>query len=54
MADGRLIAVGGSNRQQGQVRTLEIVSLDAKPAAPEAAKIPEVKTSALTPAEAAR
>jgi len=31
LADGRLLAVGGSNRK-GQVKELELVSLDAKPA----------------------
>ena len=32
MTDGRLIAVGGSNKQ-GQVRTLEIISLNQTPTA---------------------
>ncbi len=33
LADGRLLAIGGSNRK-GQVKELELVSLDAKPTAP--------------------
>jgi outer membrane protein assembly factor BamB len=51
MTDGRLVAVGGSNRQ-GHVRALEILSLDAKAAAPTSeTKGAETKTSAIAPSE---
>lgn len=46
LQDGRLIAVGGSNRK-GQVKDIEFVSLDAKPAAaPAAPEKPAGKDSA--------
>lgn len=50
LADGRLIAVGGSNRQ-GHVRALELVSLAARPAASVETKGAETKTTALVPSE---
>lgn len=44
VADGRLVAVGGSNRQ-GHVTQLELVSLEAKPVPAGTTEIPATKTS---------
>ncbi len=48
LADGRFLAVGGSNRE-GMVKQLEILSLGEKPAAAAPARVPEAATPASKP-----
>jgi outer membrane protein assembly factor BamB len=50
LADGRLVAVGGSNRK-GHVRELELVSLDAKPAPAAEVEAKPKTTEAKPPSE---